>query len=69
MVKAIETPDEGSFEQYSKSADDKGGQKERDPIVYAEVVQAHPGRERPQHVLSAVCEIDDIQKAENYSQP
>ena len=47
-------------------ADGGRREEERPPVPDAEVVEAHPRRERAHHVLGAVGEIDDVEHAEDH---
>ena len=51
------------------SADDQRREDQRRPIADAEIGEQHPGHEGAHHVLRAMGEIDDVEKAEDDGQP
>ena len=56
------------LDHHPDRADEQRRHDQRDPVVDAEIIQQHPGREGAHHELRAVSEIDDVQQAEDQSQ-
>jgi hypothetical protein len=46
-----------------------GRERQRPPVAQAEIVQQRPGDEGAEHVLRAMGEVDDVEKAEDDRQP
>src|SRR5690606_7506614 len=65
VVQLIEVPDQCFFQDDAEDAHEYGRHDQHDPVIEAEVGQAHPGEEGAQHVQGAVGKINDVKEAEN----
>src|SRR3546814_279415 len=69
MIEMVEPPNKQALQHDAGRADDDWREQQGPPIADAEIGQQHPGRERAQHVLRAMSEIDDVEQAENDRKP
>jgi len=49
----------------TEEADDERRDDQRGPVADAEPIQQKPGAKRAEHILRAMGEVDDVEKAEN----
>src|SRR3546814_21048431 len=69
MIEMVEPPNKQALQHDAGRADDDWREQQGPPIADAEIGQQHPGRERAQHVLRAMSEVDDVEQAENDRKP
>ncbi len=69
VVQLVEPFQHAALEEDAKRSDQQRRKQQRPPVVDAEVRHPDPGQERAHHVLGAVGEVDDVEKAEDNRQP
>src|SRR5581483_12186198 len=65
MVESVKPLQKAAFDEDAENADDQRRDDQRRPIADARIKEEEIGRERPQHVLGAMGEVDDVEHAEN----
>src|SRR6476646_9654252 len=69
MIEVLQALKEKTLDDHADDADNDRCDDDRPPVAEPEVLQQKERRERAQHVLGAVREIDDVQHAENDREP
>ena len=69
MIELVEPLQKEALDQDAGKADDDRRNDQGRPIAEPGIVQQQISRERAQHVLRAVREIDDVEHAEDHGEP
>ena len=69
MVELIEPLQKQPLDDDAGDPHRDGGDDDRPPITYPRILQQEERRERAQHVLGAVGEVDDVEHAEDDGKP
>src|ERR1043166_2482846 len=69
MVELVEPLQEETLDHDPQQPDDERGDNQRWPVAESGILEDQIGSQCAQHVLSAMCEIDDVEHAEDDGEP
>jgi len=68
VVEIVNPTQQQAFDNQCEHTDNRRPQEKSRPIAYPVILQKEPCGDCTEHILSAMGEVDDTQKAEDYGQ-